>query len=196
MKVALHLLRMIKGMFLLLMVVGMQTAVKAQINKDTTSLAYAFSNGHVHGHLRNVLMFTDNARGLSDYHADAIGGHLILLSLLNIIYQLKNGKIVFGKQLLNTPFINMQDNRMQPTAIEGLYADIRYKKWRIETGWLYNMAPRGTMKWFSVAGSMGRYAQGANTDGSKGNYLGNQQSNGIGLLGIHWQPGGNLHLHW
>ena len=67
MKIAKHILKMNKGMFLQLMVVGMQTPVKAQVNKDTTSLAYAISDGTVHGHLRNVLMFTNNARGLNDY---------------------------------------------------------------------------------------------------------------------------------
>jgi hypothetical protein len=72
MRVALHVLKINKGMFLLLMVVGMQTAVKAQINKDTTSLVYAFSKGHMTGHMRNVLMFTNNASGLSDYGADAV----------------------------------------------------------------------------------------------------------------------------
>ncbi|MBO9205263.1 MULTISPECIES: hypothetical protein [Niastella] len=50
------------------------------------------------------------------------------------------------------------------------------------------------MQWFSVAGSMGRYPQGTNIDGTKGNYLNNLQSKGVGLLGIHWQPGVNLHL--
>lgn len=239
-----------RKMPLLLVAALIQSTVMAQIDNDTTTLAYAFSKGHVQGHLRNALLFTDNARGLSDYHADAFGGHLlyqtgafyrfrftvgahftfpvfssklaqadpvtgsfnryestlfdvthpdkqtnlILLSLLNITYQLKNGKIVFGKQLLNTPFINMQDNRIQPTAVEGLYAVIHHKKWQIETGWLYNMAPRGTMQWFSVAGSMGRYPQGTNIDGSKGNYQGNLHSKGVGLLGVHWQPAGNLHL--
>ncbi|MBO9205262.1 MULTISPECIES: hypothetical protein [Niastella] len=182
MKIAKHILKMNRGMFLLLMVVGMQTPVKAQVNKDTTSLAYAIGNGNMNGHLRNVLMFTNNARGLNYYHADAIGGHivyktrafhdfrfmvgthftfpvfsynvaqadpatgafnryestlfdvtrpgerknLVLLSLLNITYQRKNAKISFGKQLLNTPFINMQDNRMQPTVVEGLYFDIQH----------------------------------------------------------------------
>lgn len=43
--------------------------------------------------------------------------NLVLLSLLNVTYQLRNGKISFGKQLLNTPFINMQDNRIQPMTI-------------------------------------------------------------------------------
>lgn len=240
-----------KGMLLLFVAVLIQTAIKAQPGKDTSSLAYAFRSGSVTGHLRNAFLYTNNASGLTDSHADAIGGHimyqtgafhhfrlmvgthftfpvvssalsqpdpvtgafnryestlfdvtnpaerknLVMLSLLNITCQLKSGKIVFGKQLLNTPFINMQDNRMQPTAVEGLYADFHFQKWRLETGWLYNIAPRGTMQWFSVATSMGRYPQGTNADGSKGNYLGNLQSKGIGLLGLHWQPGSNLHLH-
>lgn len=239
-----------RRILLLLLIALIQRKGNAQDHSDTNTLGETFSKGNVHGHLRNAFMFTNNAGGLSDYHANAVGGHikyqtqsfhrfmftigahfsfpvfssnlaqadavtgtfnryestlfdvtqplhrkhLVMLSLLNITYQLSNGKISFGKQLLNTPFINMQDNRMQPTAVEGLYADIHHKQFRLETGWLYNVAPRGTMQWFSVAASLGRYPQGTNTDGSKGNYKDNIQSKGIGLLGIHWQPNANLHL--
>ena len=38
-------------------------------------------------------------------------------------YNYKNSSIVFGKQLINTPFINLQDGRMRPTGVEGVWLD-------------------------------------------------------------------------
>lgn len=226
------------------------TTAFAQDKEDTTTLAYAFRKGSVRGNLRNALLLTNNAPGLTDYRADAIGGHLVyqtgdfkgfrlavgthftfpltssgvskpdpatgalnryeatlfdvtqplekrnlaMISLLNLTWQWKGSRIILGRQWLNTPFINMQDNRMQPTAVEGLYSDIRLQKWKVEAGWLHGIAPRGTMHWYSVAGSMGLYPQGTNSDGSRGNYLANVKTNGIGLLGLHYEPGQHLHL--
>jgi len=239
----------LRWLLIVLLSIALNTAAIAQV-KDTATLAHAFSKGKVHGHFRNVFMMTNNTPGLSDYQADAVGGHLLyqtagfkgfslavgthftfpvfssdlsipdaatgvmnryestlfdvtqpserrnlaMLSVLNLAYEFKKGRITLGRQLLNTPFINTQDNRMQPTAVEGLYMNFRPGKWSLETGWLVGIAPRGTLHWYSVAGSLGRYPQGINSNGSQGNYLGNVASKGIGLLALHWEPGENLHL--
>jgi len=41
----------------------------------------------------------------------------------------------------------MQDNRMQPTTVEGIYTSLKTDNWLIEGGWIYGIAPRGTYKW-------------------------------------------------
>lgn len=41
---------------------------------DSSTLWSAFHHGTFHGHFRNFLMATDNAPGLSDYFAEALGG--------------------------------------------------------------------------------------------------------------------------
>ncbi|MBC6490241.1 OprD family outer membrane porin [Flavihumibacter stibioxidans] len=41
---------------------------------DTTSILHAFKKGHIHGHFRYFFMATDNASGLTDYYANALGG--------------------------------------------------------------------------------------------------------------------------
>lgn len=120
--------------------------------------------------------------------------NLLMLSLLNISYQFKSGSIIFGRQLLNTPFVNMQDNRMQPTIVEGIYSTIGRHTWKIEAGWIYGIAPRGTYKWYTIGHSIGLYPQGTNTDGSKGNYKDHVRSSGIGLLAVHWRPVHGIHL--
>lgn len=43
---------------------------------DTLSIGQAFKKGKVHGHFRYFYMATDNKKGLTDYHANALGGGL------------------------------------------------------------------------------------------------------------------------
>ena len=43
------------------------------------------------------------------------------LEELFIKYNFKKGTVTLGKQLINTPFINLQDGRMRPTAVSGIW---------------------------------------------------------------------------
>lgn len=102
-------------------------------------------------------------------------------------YRTQNVSLTFGKQVLNTPFINPQDGRMRPTGEEGIWAEARTgKHLKIEGGWLYRMSPRGTVRWYSVAQSIGILAQGVQPDGTKSDYAGHLQSAGIGIAGATW----------
>jgi outer membrane porin, OprD family len=105
------------------------------------------------------------------------------LEYLYLKYNLNKGYITLGKQLLNTPFINAEDGRMRPTEEDGVYAQIHKTKIIWEGGWLYNMSPRSTIKWFTVASSLGIYSKGLNPDGTPSNYGGNLSSKGIGMFG-------------
>ena len=49
---------------------------KDKQQEDTTSLLYAFKNARVNGYFRSFTMVTDNASGLTDYYANAIGGNM------------------------------------------------------------------------------------------------------------------------
>lgn len=111
------------------------------------------------------------------------------LDALYIKYANNRTKIVFGKQLINTPFINPQDGRMQPTTVEGLYAlSNPTDKLTLEGGWLYKFSPRSTVKWYSVEQSIGINPQGLNQDGSVGNYAGNLNSKGVIIAGVTFKP--------
>ena len=46
------------------------------------------------------------------------------LEELYLKYNFKNATITVGKQLINTPFINLQDGRMRPTVVEGVWTEI------------------------------------------------------------------------
>jgi hypothetical protein len=106
------------------------------------------------------------------------------LEELFLKYSYKNTKIIFGRQLINTPFINLQDGRMRPTIVEGVWLETHAKdKLKLEAGWLYAISPRGTTKWYNVNKSVGIYPSGINTDGTKSDYAENIESAGVGLLG-------------
>ncbi len=110
-------------------------------------------------------------------------------------YNYKRSSLVFGRQLINTPFINLQDGRMRPTGSEGFWAEINeLKNTRIEGGWLYSISPRSTTKWFNIGETIGIYPSGLNPDGSQSQYSQHIESKGIALLGLNTQVSKNLKL--
>lgn len=107
------------------------------------------------------------------------------LEELYLKYNFRNSTITFGRQLINTPLINLQDGRMRPTGVEGLMFEINeIKKTKIEGGVLYAFSPRGTVKWYDAGKSIGVYPVGVNTNGVKSGYAGNTSSKAVALLGI------------
>lgn len=117
------------------------------------------------------------------------------LEELFIKYNYKKSFIVFGKQLINTPFINLQDGRMRPTGVDGFWFELNeIKKTKIEGGWLYAISPRGTTRWFDVGESIGVYPVGVNSAGVKSKYANNLESKGVFLIGTHIDVSKNLKL--
>lgn len=107
------------------------------------------------------------------------------LEELYLKYNFRNSSITFGRQLINTPFINLQDGRMRPTGVEGAMIEFNeIKKTKIEAGYIYAVSPRGTVKWYSTGKSIGIYPTGLNPDGSKSGYSDNIQSKGVAFIGI------------
>ncbi len=110
-------------------------------------------------------------------------------------YNFRNSNIVFGRQLINSPFINLQDGRMRPTGVEAVWLEMNeIKNIRIEGGWLYAISPRGTVKWFDVGESIGVYPAGVNIDGTKSGYSNNVESKGVAVLGITTNINKNIKL--
>jgi hypothetical protein len=120
------------------------------------------------------------------------------LEELYLKYNFKKYHITAGKQLINTPFINLQDGRMRPTEVGGLYGEIfPGKKNKLEGGYLYEISPRGTVDWYGIGESIGIYPNGTNVNGTKGNYKGHIESNGVYLVGYtHQLPQGNSLKLW
>ncbi|MBK7124176.1 MAG: outer membrane porin, OprD family [Chitinophagaceae bacterium] len=117
------------------------------------------------------------------------------LEELYLKYSRKNVSITFGRQLLNTPFINLQDGRMRPTGVEGVWMEFNdTKKIKAAGGLLYALSPRGTTRWYDIGGSLGVYPAGVNIDGSKSGYTNNINSKAIALLGINYKVNKNWQL--
>lgn len=117
------------------------------------------------------------------------------LEELYIRFDRGKGTVTFGKQLINTPFINPQDTRMRPTETEGLYGSLQVNdQLKLEGGWIYRVSPRSTVRWYSTAGSIGVNAQGVNQDGTPGDYTGNVHTKGVALLGLTLKPAEGLQL--
>jgi hypothetical protein len=112
-------------------------------------------------------------------------------------YSYKKSQIWLGKQLLNTPFINLQDGRMRPTAFEGLYFNIQdVKNLRLQGGVLTGVAPRGTIRYMGIGESVGVFPTGIATDGTPSNYSGQTKSNYLGMLGATYNPSVNMVLQF
>lgn len=116
------------------------------------------------------------------------------LEELSLKYNLKKGHVVFGRQLINTPLINIQDGRMRGTGVEGVWLDYELEKIKLEGGYLYAISPRSTTKWYSIDESIGMYPSGVAINGEKSDYFGNQTSAGMGVLSLKYKVHKNLEL--
>ena len=118
------------------------------------------------------------------------------LEELYLKYNFRKSDLVFGRQLINTPLMNLQDGRMRASGVEGLWFHINeWNKLKLEGGFLYAMSPRGTTRWYTGGESIGVYPGGVDHNGQKSKYSGNVESLGVGVLGLHYTPHKNLKIH-
>jgi len=135
--------------------------------------------------------------GLFDVEDPGNTSDIDRLEELFLKFSKKQFTLTIGKQLINTPFINLQDGRMRPTEVSGLWTEVKtLYGLKIEGGFLYQISPRGTVRWFGVDESIGVFSSGVNADGSRSGYAGNTHSSGIGLLGISHRLNERLSLKW
>lgn len=125
--------------------------------------------------------------GLFDIEDPTNKNDIDRLEELYLKYQIKKTSITIGKQLINTPFINLQDGRMRPTGVEGIWSHSVVGKTSIEAGVLWGVSPRSTVKWFNIGHSIGVYPQGINENGQASNYKDQLESKAIILAGVTHQ---------
>lgn len=126
--------------------------------------------------------------GLFDVEAKQNAMELNRLEELYLKYSYRKNSLVVGKINLNTPFLNPQDGRMRPTLAEGAWLQIKAsKKMGFSGGWIWTVSPRSTVKWHSIANSIGVYPMGVNVDGSKADYNRNIVGNsGLALANLYY----------
>jgi hypothetical protein len=106
------------------------------------------------------------------------------LEELFLKYNFRSSNITVGKQLINTPFINLQDGRMRPTGVGGIWMHINeLKNTEIEGGYIYAISPRSTVKWFDVGESIGLNPVGVDATGEKSQYAHITQSKAVLMMG-------------
>ena len=121
--------------------------------------------------------------GLFDVTDPANKTDIDRLEELYLQYQKNNITVTIGKQLLNTPFINLQDGRMRPSEVQGVWTQYKNKENKFYAGWLNRFSPRGTVEWYKTAESIGIYSVGVNVDGNKSGYKDALESKGVALIG-------------
>jgi hypothetical protein len=121
--------------------------------------------------------------GLFDITDPTNKTNLDRLEELYIQYQKNKVTITVGKQLLNTPFINLQDGRMRPTEVQGVWSQYRNKENKIFAGWLNRFSPRSTVEWYKTGESIGLFSVGVNLDGTRSGYKDAIESKGVALIG-------------
>ncbi len=113
-----------------------------------------------------------------------------------IKYNFKSGQVVFGRQLINTPFINLQDGRMRATGVEGAWLNFnQWKKTRINGGIIWGISPRSTVKWYGIGESIGLYGSGVNSSGMPNQFLGKTHSDWLLLTGVDHNVHKNISVH-
>lgn len=134
--------------------------------------------------------------GLFDVENHTNKNDLDRLEELYIKYNLSKSAITVGKMNINTPFLNPQDGRMRPTIEEGVWLNINEsKKIGFNGGWIWEISPRSTVQWFTLANSMGINPMGVNIDGSKSDYHENIRTSGMAIANVYIKPSDNLKIN-
>lgn len=134
--------------------------------------------------------------GLFDIQNINAKSNLIRLENLFLKYTLSKTTLTVGKIKLNTPFLNPQDGRMNTSMEEGAWLSMNeLKKIQITGGWIWNMSPRSTTQWYTVANSIGIYPLGISETGAKSNYVGNISSNGVAVANVNLMPNNNFKIN-
>lgn len=118
------------------------------------------------------------------------------LEELYISYRKNRFKLTLGRQKVNSPLLNEQDNRMRPNVFSGLSAVYSGMNTKITAMWINSVMIRGTVDWYSVEESFGVYPFGRNLYGEPSDYKGRIESKGIAMTGVQYHKSGLTLQGW
>lgn len=102
-----------------------------------------------------------------------------------------------GRMAINSDWINGQDGRLSPTAVEGFTIWIAPdSNWKVSFWAIGRMSIRGSSEWLSVGNTVGIYPVGRSVSGKPAQYFGNTDSNWLGILEIDRKLGKEVKLHF
>jgi hypothetical protein len=107
---------------------------------------------------------------------------------LYLSYSFKNLSITVGRQKINTPFLNEQDNRMRGNIFQGITANwkpkIKNTNFDLLGGFFTHATLRGTVDWYGMGESVGVYPFGRNPQGEPSQYKGATHTAGLAFAGL------------
>ncbi len=144
---------------------------------------------------------TDRITGASNRYEAALfdvtdvrAKRMYKLEELYLKYNLRRGIITWGKQIINSTFINIPDGRMRVATVDGLYTKFVLRKNIFEGGVIYGISPRSTYDWYDPGKSIGLYSVGLNPDGTASGYRNSLHSKFILLTRTMVHAGKYIHL--
>jgi len=120
-----------------------------------------------------------------DMHDPENASDLDRLEDLYLRFSKKRLEIIAGRQELETPFLNRQDNRMRPNVFQGITANYKLKSTLFTAAWLESVTPRGTVHWYNMSNSLGVYPFGRSIYGSTSEYKNNIETKGLFMFGVN-----------
>ncbi len=108
------------------------------------------------------------------------------LETISIEYSNSKWGAKAGRMGFNSDWVNAQDGRLSPTAVEGVTVwFLPTEKWKINVWGIGRMSVRGSSSWFDIGETIGIYPVGRNMEGKPSQYFGNTESDWIGIWEIN-----------
>jgi hypothetical protein len=107
------------------------------------------------------------------------------IETLSVSYSQNQWGITVGRMGIDSDWVNLQDGRLAPNAIEGI--NIRFEsknQFKVEFWGIGKMSIRGTSQWLSVGESIGVFPVGRDVFGKPSQYFGNTQSKWVSIMDI------------
>lgn len=119
------------------------------------------------------------------------------LETFSLEYSIQNFGLKVGRMGINSDWINTQDGRLSPTAVEGLNAWFAPNaQWKFSIWGISRMSIRGSSDWLSVGETVGIYPLGRTVSGKPAQYFGNTSSAWIGIMEAERKIGSDAKLHF
>lgn len=110
------------------------------------------------------------------------------LETFSIEYKKSKYGAKIGRMGIDTGWINAQDGRLSPTAVEGVQVWFAPgSRWKINLHALTRMSIRGSSSWANIGETMGIYPVGRTVVGKPAQYFGNTTSDWIGIWEVNHQ---------
>lgn len=119
------------------------------------------------------------------------------LETLSLEYSTAKVGVKAGRMGINSDWVNAQDGRLSPTAIEGLNVWFTPNSlWKFSLLGIGRMSIRGSSDWFSVGHTVGIFPVGRTVSGKPAQYFGNTKSDWMGIWEVNRKLGKDAKIHF